>query len=213
MTIRFIALSLVAAFAADAVIIDRIAVVASNSIVKDSDISRDLRVTEFLNDQPLDLSEKARKASANRLIDQIFIRKEIQVGDYPVTSWQEASRQVDSLVQKEFKSEAALLNRLNRYGITAPDLISHFLWQLTVLRFVDVRFKPAVLVTDAEIQQYYRQHLDELRKQHPGKSSSADFREEITDTLTGEKVNKLFFAWLDDQRKQNKIKYYERGLE
>lgn len=209
------ALTIFAVFAASAssAIIDRIAIVVSNSIVKDSDINRDLRVTAFLNDQPLDLGLQARKASANRLIDQIFIRKEIEIGDYPVTSWQEASRQLDSLVQKEFKSEAALQNRLGRYQITAPDLVSHFLWQLTVLRFIDVRFKPAVLVTDADVEKYYQQHTGELRRDHPGKASLSDFRGEITDTLTAERVNKLFFTWLDDQRKQNKIKYYEHGLE
>ncbi|HLH04268.1 MAG TPA: hypothetical protein VKX25_16005 [Bryobacteraceae bacterium] len=210
---RAVALLIAGSTLVQAVVIDRIAIVVSNSIVKDSDISRDLRVTEFLNNQPLDLSEAARKVSANRLVDQIFIRKEIEIGDYPVVSWQEASRQVDLLVQKEFKSEAALENRLSRYGITAPDLISHFLWELTVLRFVDVRFKPAVLVTDADIQQYYTQHAAELQREHPGKSSLNDLRGVISDILTGERVNKLFFAWLDDQRKQNKIKYYERTLE
>ncbi len=30
--------------------------------------------------------------------------------------------------------------------------------------------------------------------------------------LTGEKVNKQFFAWLDDQRKNNKIEFREESL-
>jgi hypothetical protein len=196
-----------------AVIIDQIAVVVGDSIVKDSDISRDLRVTDFLNDQPLNLSEQARKGSANRLIDQIFIRREIQLGDYPVATWEEASRQVELLVQKQFKTDAALQDRLRRYGITAPDLISHFLWQLTVLRFIEVRFKPAVLVTEADIQNYYNQHAQEFRRKHPGKSSLNDVRTEIADTLTAERVDKLFFSWLDEQRKQAKIKYFERSLQ
>ncbi len=46
-----------------AVIIDRIAIVVGDSIVKDSDINRDIRVTSFLNGDPLDLSDKARKAN------------------------------------------------------------------------------------------------------------------------------------------------------
>jgi hypothetical protein len=57
---------MLASFHLDAVIIDRIAIVAGNGIVKDSDIERDIRVTQFLNGQPLDLGLAARKAAIIR---------------------------------------------------------------------------------------------------------------------------------------------------
>ena len=195
------------------VIIDRIAVVIGKSIVKDSDISRDLRVTDLLNGEPLNLTEKARKTTASRLIDQVFIRREIELGDYPVATPQEANRELDRLVSQRFRSEAALQDSLRRYGITAPDLRSHFLWQLTVLRFIDTRFKPAVFVTDQEVEKYYKAHAPELQREHPGKSSLDEMRSEITDTLAASRVDKLFFAWLDEQRKQAKVTYLEASLQ
>lgn len=196
-----------------AVIIDQIAIVVGNSIVKDSDISRDLRVTNFLNNEPLNLSEAARKIAANRLIDQIFIRKEIELGDYPVATPQQADQELNRLVQQRFETEAALQDRLRNYGITAPDLRSHFLWQLTVLRFIDTRFKPAVLITDKDVEQYYAAHAADFRREHPAKSSLADVRNEVNDILAAQRVDKLFFSWLDEQRKQTKIKLFERGLQ
>ncbi|HEX4167334.1 MAG TPA: hypothetical protein VHZ55_17860 [Bryobacteraceae bacterium] len=196
-----------------AVIIDRIAIVVGNSIVKDSDISRDIRVTDFLNGQGLDLGEKARKNAANRLIDQVFIRKEIQVGDYPVATPQQADQQLERLINERFKSEAAFQNTLKHYGITAPDLRSQFVWQLTVLSFIDARFKPAVLVTDPEVEKYYHEHTAALQKENPGKSSLDDLRVAITNILAAQRVDKLFFAWLDDQRKDTKFKYFEADLE
>jgi hypothetical protein len=195
------------------VIIDRIAIIVEGSIIKDSDISRDLRLTSFLNAAPLNLSEQARKTAANRLIDQIFIRKEIQIGDYPVAAPQQATLELDRLVKDRFKSEGAMQETLNKYGITAPDLHSHFQWQLTVLRFIDARFKPAVLVTDEEIDKYYSEHEATFRREHPGKSSLDDVRGEIEDVLAGQRVNKLFFAWLDERRKDASIKYLERSLQ
>ena len=210
---RLVSLSLLISCSLPGVIIDRIAIIVENSIIKDSDISRDLRVTSFLNSVPLDLGEQARKTAASRLIDQIFIRKEIQIGDYPVAAPQQANQELDQLVNGRFKSEAALQQTLKRYGITAPDLRSHFLWQLTVLRFIDARFKPAVLVTDDEIEKYYTEHEAAFRREHPGKSSLDDVRGEIEDTLTGQRVNKLFFAWLDERRKNASIKYLERSLQ
>lgn len=194
-----------------AVIIDQIAVIVGDSIVKDSDITRDIRVTDFLNDQRLDFSASARRKAANRLIDQIFIRKEIDLGNYPTATLQEADKQLDNLKAQRFKTETAFHQALRRYGLTELDLRTQFQWQLTVLRFIDARFKPAVVVTDSEITQYYQEHEAALDRAEPGKSLN-DLQNQIRDTLTAEKVNQQFFAWLDQQRKNAKIRFCEEGL-
>jgi hypothetical protein len=194
-----------------AVIIDQIAVIVGDSIVKDSDITRDIRVTDFLNDQRLDFSASARRKAANRLIDQIFIRKEIDLGNYPTATLQEADKQLDNLKAQRFKTETAFHQALRRYGLTELDLRTQFQWQLTVLRFIDARFKPAVVVADSEITQYYQEHEAALDRAEPGKSLN-DLRNQIQDTLTAEKVNQQFFAWLDQQRKNAKIRFCEEGL-
>jgi hypothetical protein len=194
-----------------AVIIDQIAVIVGDSIVKDSDITRDIRVTDFLNDQRLDFSASARRKAANRLIDQIFIRKEIDLGNYPTATLQEADKQLDNLKAQRFKTETAFHQALRRYGLTELDLRTQFQWQLTVLRFIDARFKPAVVVADSEITQYYQEHEAALDRAEPGKSLN-DLQNQIRDTLTAEKVNQQFFAWLDQQRKNAKIRFCEEGL-
>jgi hypothetical protein len=201
---RLLALLLLTQCAAWAVIIDRIAIIVGNSIVKDSDIDRDLRVTAFLNGQPLDLGDAARKKAAGRLIDQVFIRREIRIGDYATATLQEADQQLGDLKKQRFKTDAAFEQSLRRYGLTELDLRTLFQWQLTVLRFIDVRFKAAVLVTDDEVAAYYHAH--------PSKASLDDMRDKIRDILTGERVNKLFFAWLDEQRKDVKIRFREESL-
>lgn len=209
---RLACLVLLSSCLLNAVIIDRIAVVVGNSIVKDSDIRRDIRVTDFLNSQAVSMAESARKAAANRLIDQIFIRREIQIGDYPVATSTQANQELDHLVSDRFKNETALENSLKRYEITPADLRSHFRWQLTVLSFIDARFKPAVLVSDAEVEKYYAAHKVALLRQYPGKTSANELRPQITNILASERVDKLFFAWLDEQRKDAKFTYFEADL-
>ncbi len=49
---------------AQGVLIDRVAIVVGQSIIKDSDIDREVRVTEFLNDAPLHI-DSAEKAKAS----------------------------------------------------------------------------------------------------------------------------------------------------
>lgn len=193
------------------VIIDRIAIIVRNSVIKDSDIRRDIRVTDFLNAQPLNFSLSARKAAAGRLINQAMIRREIRLGDYPEATFQEADRQLERLEKGRFKSQSAFEEALNRYELTNLDLRTEFKWQLTVLRFIDLRFKPAVLVSDQEVNDYYRMHEVALRREHP-KESTDDLHADARDIITGEQVNKLFFDWLDQQREETNIEFLEESL-
>ena len=212
MRLRTVPLLLALSLAAGAVIIDRIAIVVDNSIIKDSDIERDVRVTDYLNQTHLDLSDAAKKQAASRLIDQIYIRREIDTGGYPSATLQEADRQLEKLKSERSRSAAGLDRTLRAYGTNLLDLRTEFQWQLTVLRFVDVRFKPGAVVTDDEIASYFDQHSAELRKQNPGKTTLDDLRQVIRDLLSGQKVNEQFFAWLDDKRKTSKIEYREEYL-
>jgi hypothetical protein len=197
---------------AGAVIIDQIAIVIGNSIIKDSDIDRDLRVTEFLNGDPLDLSTAARKKAAGRLIDQVFIRREIDLGDYPNATWHQTDEELDRLKRRKFKTQTAFEQALRGYGIAGIDLRTQLQWQLTILNFIDIRFKPAVQVTDEEVERYYNEHAAALRHAHPGKATLDDLREELRNIIAGEKENQQFFSWLDEQRKDTKIQYLEASL-
>jgi hypothetical protein len=210
---RLVLLLLACFLPGQAVVLDKIAIVVGNSIVKDSDIDRDVRITSFLNSQPLRITPEARKTSASRLIDQIFIRKEIELGDYPTAPLQQADQELAQLESQKFRSETAFHNGLRQYGITGPDLRFYFQWQLTILRFIDIRFRPAVLISDDAVAAYYKAHHAELAREHPGKASLDDVRQEIESTLTAQQVDKLLFAWLDDQRKETKIRYLEEGLQ
>lgn len=211
MKVRITCMLFAIALVLPAVIIDRIAIVVRNSIIKDSDIDRDIRVTDFLNGRPLNFSASARKEAADRLIAQALIRREIRLGDYPMATLQDADEQLDSLESERFKTQAALDRALERYGLTELDLRTQFQWQLTVLRFIDLRFKPAVMVTDQEADAYYREHEAELRHDHP-KQSLDELKSDARDVIVGERVNKLFFDWLNQQRGDTKIVFHEASL-
>jgi hypothetical protein len=212
MGVRVLTCFMLLATVALAVIIDRIAIVIENRIVKDSDIRREIRVTSFLNNEAPDLSLPSEKKAANRLIDQVFIRREIEIGDYPAATLQQADQQLEKLKKERFRTEAAFEQALRRYHLTSLDLRTQFQWQLTVLRFIDIRFKPAVLISDDEIEKYYHEHAAALRREYPSKSSLDDLRAEIREILTNEKVNQQFFAWLDEQRKDTKVQFLEASL-
>lgn len=193
------------------VILDRVAITVNKDLIKDSDINRDLLATQMLNGDAPDVSLAARKKDASHLIDQIFIREEIRVGAYPTATMQEAEAELDRIQKDRFKSNAQFEAALKRYQLSVPDLREQFRWQLTVLRFIDARFRPAVLITDEQVDKYFKDHLVQLKKQNP-KGDDDDLKSDARDILTGEQVNKLLFDWLDQRRRDAKVKYLEESL-
>lgn len=191
------------------VVLDRIAVVVGRHVVKTSDIDREIRLTDFVNGERLDLSPAARRKAADRLIDQELIRSEIAVGGYETASQEDAKKLLKQIRTGRYHSEAEYRSALRQYGITEQQLEAQLLWQLTVLKFVEQRFRPGVLVSDQDIRDYYDRHLPELRRTSGTTTSLQAMRPKIQEILTGEQVNQQFFAWLEQGRKQIHIEFRE----
>jgi hypothetical protein len=197
-----------------AVVIDRMAVIVGRHVIKTSDIVRDLRVTEFLNREPLDLSSEARRKSAERLIDQEIIRQEIVTGGYRRPSEAEGQAYEKQLENDRFHGSAAQMRQaLAKYDLTEEQLREELLWQLTVLRFIDQRFRAGVLVTDEEVKSYYEQHLAGLRAQYPNGYSLEELQGKVRSSLEGERINQSFNEWLEQQRKMYRIEYKQEAFE
>lgn len=197
------------ALPAGAAIVDRIAVVVNDRVVKDSDIERDLRLTDFMNGDKLDFSEAARKKAAQRLVDQQLIRREVQVGGYPKAGPEEAETFLKSIVKQRFQdNESEYQTALERYGVTAAQLQAQLIWQITVLHFIEQRFRPAVLVTDEDVGTYRVEHASLFKGQNPEDASQA-----ARERLTEERVNDAFEHWLDGAHKRATIEYHEAGLQ
>jgi len=196
-----------------AVILDRIAVIVGKHVIKISDIERDVRLTDFLNRQPLEFSAEQKRKSAERLIDQEIIRQEIITGGYRRAAESDAAKLEADVVRDRFHgSEAQFHEALARYGLTGDQLRAQLLWQLTVLQFIDERFRVGVFVSDDEIRAYYDQHQAELRRENPKDSSFAALQAKIRSSLEGEQVNQNFNAWLEESRKRYRIEYKQEAF-
>lgn len=196
-----------------AVILDRLAVIVGKHVIKLSDIDRALRVTDFLNREPLDLSAKAKRQAAERLIDQEIIREEIIKSGYRRPPESEATRLEEQIVHDRYGGSDALLRQaLAHYGLTEDQLHEQLLWQLTVLQFIDQRFRPGVYVSDDQVRAYYDQHLAELRRENPKDNSLETLQPKIRNLLEGEQINKDFADWLQEERKDHRIEYKQEAF-
>ena len=197
-----------------AVVYDRMAVIVGKRVIKSSDIGRDLRVTAFLNREQLSFNADARRKAADRLIEQTILRGEITSGGYRGASEDDAAAMLDKLRQERFAgSDTRLRTAVARYGLTEEELRAQLLWQLTVLRFIDERFRNGVIVTDQDVRSYYDQHAAELKRQYGQNSSFEALQPKIRASIEGERINLNFAESMDQARKRIRIRYLQGAFE
>jgi len=196
-----------------AVVLDRISVIVGKRVVKSSDVDRNLRVSQFLNQEPLKLTNLEKKKVASRLIDQEIIRQEMMNGGYSQPTGQDAEAYLKQLRADRFKgSDPAMRAALTQYGLTEDQLRTYFLWQLTVLDFIDQRFRPGVLVTDEDVKTYYEQHKAALQKANPKGSSLEALDAKLREVIAGERVNQNFEEWLTQTRRRIRVVYRDAAI-
>ena len=121
-------------------VIDRVAVVIGTQAITQSEVVREARLTAFLNQQPPDLNAAARRAAAERLVDQQLIRNEMQIGGYAMPGEAEGDAVLRKFRQDNFSSIPAFRAALEKYELTEDEVKRHLLWQAAALRFTDQRF-------------------------------------------------------------------------
>jgi len=209
-----LALGLASVLHGAAVVVDRLAVIVNKHDIKSSDIDRDLRVTEFLNAEQPDFSPAARRKAAERLIEQNILRDDISRGEFGWASERDADALLAKIRQDRFGgSQARLRAALARYHSSEEELRSQLLWQLTVLRYINERFRNGVVVTDEDVRAYYDQHLADLKREYPQNSGFEALAPKIHASLEGERVNQNYIDFVERTRKRSSIRYLQGAFE
>ena len=196
------------------VVIDRIAVIVGKRAIKTSDIYRDLRVTQFLNHDRPDFSVDAKRKAAERLVDQTLIRDEMEKGRYARSGAADLDAMLMRLLQDRFGgSTARMKDSLSTYGLDEDQLRMQLQWQLDVLRFIEERFRPGVLVTDEEVRAYYDARQADLKRQFPQWKTYEALAPKIRTSLEGERLNANFEQWLAQVRQRNRVEYRQGAFQ
>jgi hypothetical protein len=180
---RFAALTMALGLPVSAVV-DRVAVVIDRTVITESEVIDDLRLTEFINEQPPDSGPAARRAAAERLVDQELIRREMALSAYSPPAASEGDTLLRQFRQQHYPSAAAYSAALQNYGITEEQLRQRLLWQLTAIRFTDFRFHSSVADNS------------------PNSNANAS-----ADRTSSGSVDEQLDAWLKETRSESKITF------
>ena len=199
------------ALLARAEIVDRIAVSVGNRVIAASDLDREIRVAAFLDGVQPDFTPAGRRATAGRMVEQVLIRRELEVSRYPVPSAAEVAPVLQAFKKTRFPNDEDYQRALADYGIADQDVKDLLLWQRTLLLFIEVRFQSGVQVTSQDIQDYF----DKIVKPaavaaHPAQPIGLeDYRDQIERTITGQRADREMDTWLKEARNRTGIVFHD----
>lgn len=204
-----------AALGARAEIIDRIAVTVDKIVITESDLIRHIRVAAFLDNEPVDLGPGARRAAAQQMVEQVLVRREMEISRYPAPTPDDVKPMLADLLHARSWDQQGLAKSLAKYGISEQDLRESLLMQLTLLRFIEYRFRPGVALNDQEVEAYYKnEFLGRWKERNPGDAPALDdVRDGIEETLIERHVDEALDTWLKQAVARARIKYRKEAFE
>ena len=184
-------------------IIDRIAVSVGNQVITASDLDREIRVTAFLNGTNPDFTPAGKRRTADRMVEQRLVRRELEMTRYPTPAPSDADPVLKKFQEERYPKPGDYEAALVRYGIADRQVRDEILWQLTFLRFVQVRFRAGIQVGDDEAREYFEKNVKPAaERSHPGQPVSFDeYRDSIEDSLAQQQVDRALDAWLQEAKR------------
>jgi hypothetical protein len=203
---------LLATFATRGEIVDRIAVSVGNHVITESEVIEEIRVTAFLDGTPVALGADQKRNSAERLIDQSLMQKEIAFTRFSSPSESEV-QPLYAQVRGRFPDDAAYEAELKKYGLTDAQIRQHLARQLMMLRFIEYRFQPGVQVNEGDIEREYRDFAEKWRASKKSDPPPLEqVRDDVEKLVRQRLVDSALDRWLGEVRTQNSI-IYRKGYE
>jgi hypothetical protein len=210
---RSAALFLMIVSAAHGEILDRLALVVGHQTISELQLDEEIRVTAFVNDAPIKRGNEDRRTAADRLVEQLLVRREMDLSRYPLPGDGDVQAYYEAVLQSRSEGEH-IGHSLAEYQLTPGILKQHLALQLTVLRFIEFRFRPDVDISDAEIANSYRTYVEHWKMSHPGQNppSLESLEPTIRESLVQERTDRVLETWIEESRKQVNIVYLDPSL-
>jgi hypothetical protein len=200
---------LTGAFLLNAEIIDRIAVTVGPQVITASDLEREIRVTAFLNGTSPDFSMEGKRKTADLIVRQRLVKREVDLARYPAPDPADIDPVLKTFKQDNYPNPEEYEKALAKFGITEREIRDHILSQLTFLKFVNLRFRAAVQISDEDVQAYFTKVIEPAAKAASSGEPVLleDYRERVIENLTEQQVDKDLDQWIREAVKRTAVEY------
>jgi peptidyl-prolyl cis-trans isomerase SurA len=202
-------------------VLDRVVAVVNNQPILWSDIANEVRFSVLNPEETLTAALTPQNA-LQELISRTLIQQQVRQED--ITASQPKSEEVQARL-KELRTELPACVRMNcatdagwqkfldANGLTAGQVEAYLGLRLEMIRFIEIRFRQGIRISEQEIEAYYRTKLLPQYAAGARVPPLSDVAPRIEEILLEQQVNALFDAWLDNLRKQGDVEILDPALE
>lgn len=207
--------------AASPVVLDRVVAVVNNHAILASDVDDEMRLS-ILEPRSSARQAESPQATLQRLISRTLIQQQMREEETQATEptadeiavrLATIRKELPACVQQNCASDAGWKVFLASHSLTQTRVETYVRNRLTLLRFIEMRFRQGISISRMEVETYYRDTL--LPQYAPGAKVPLleQVEPRIEEILLQQKVNALFTEWLENLRKQGDVEVLDPALE
>jgi peptidyl-prolyl cis-trans isomerase SurA len=199
------------------VVLDRIVAIVNGDTILESDIDEELRFEEI---QPYRGSTNfTREQTIQRLIDRALILQQSELEPQYAVTDAELNTQLETLrkdipacKQYHCETDAGWQKYIEDHGFTTDEFRDHWRKRMQLLRFIEVRFRNGITISDDQIKAYYTTTmLPEYAKRNVTPPELKTISKRIEEVLLQQQVGSLLEDWLKSLRAQGSVRMITAG--
>ncbi|HUB28326.1 MAG TPA: SurA N-terminal domain-containing protein [Terracidiphilus sp.] len=202
------------------VVLDRVVAVVNDHPILSSDLKEEIQLS-VLEPRDSEREEETPEQALQRLISRTLIRQQIREEDAQTTEpteeevqarLAEIRKQLPECVREGCSTDAEWSAFLERHGLTQRRVESYLRNRLQILRFIEMRFRQGIRISEQEVAAYYH---DTLLPQYPAGQPAPPLSQvapRIQEILLQQRVNAMFDDWLDNLRQQGEVEVLDPTL-
>ena len=199
------------------VLLDRLVAVVNSDVILESDVDEERRFEEVQPYRATGISTREQRIA--RLIDRTLIIQQAALQPEDAVSDKDLDTQMDRLRKdipacKEYHCETdeGWKRYLGHHGFTDAEFRLRWLQRMQLLKFIQVRFRNGISISDAEIKDYYEKSmLPEYQKRNVTPPPLETIRGRIEEVLLQQQVGALLQDWLTSLRAQGSVRIITPG--
>jgi hypothetical protein len=195
------------------VVLDHVVAVVNNRAILASDVKEEMLLS-VLEPKETEQSTESPQAALQRIIGRTLIRQQIREED--ARSVEPAAQEVQDrlsdirkllpvCVQEHCSLDDGWKRFLDSHGLTEARVESYLRGRMEILRFIEIRFRLGIQISQGDIETYYRDTLVPQYQTGQTVPPLAEVAPRIEEILLQQQVNAMFDGWLDSLRKQGDV--------
>jgi len=199
-------------------VLDRVVAVVNGDLILESDVDEETRFEEI---QPYRTTDEnhSRELTVRRLIDRLLILQQAELEPETAVSDKELDTQLTTLrkdipecKQYQCETDAGWKKYINAHGFTLEEFSKRWRERMELLRFIEVRFRNGIRISDDDIKNYYEKTmLPEYAERHVAPPKLETISPRIEEVLLQQRVGSLLRDWLTSLRAQGRVRIMRPG--